>query len=109
MKENYLDVSIQEAIDRLHSNEDMMTRLIKMTLNGDMLIQAEQAFADANMEVAQRAIHTIKGTAANVGLSGLSRLALEIETKIKTEAYLDFEALNVMKEVWADLKDKYGN
>ena len=104
MKAEYKEINIEGTVERLHTTEEMVKKLIKMSLESDMLEQAEKAFANGTLEEAQRAIHTIKGTAANTGLDGLSKLALEIETKIKENEFLDLELLDVMKTVWAELK-----
>lgn len=106
MKEVYKEININETIERLHTTEEMVNKLIKMTLESDMLEKTEQAFSSGNLEDARREIHNIKGTAANSGLTGLSKLALEIETKIKENNYLDLELLEIMKEVWGELKDQ---
>lgn len=106
MKEKYMEVDIQGTSERLHMGVDMINNLIKMSLNGDMLENALASFENRNIEDAKRAIHTIKGTAANVGLIGLSNLALEIELKLKEEEYFDFELLKVLEEVWKELKLK---
>lgn len=106
MKEKYMEVDIEGTVERLKIAESMIKNLIKMTLTGDMLENAKSSFANNNLEDAKRTIHTIKGTAANVGLNGLSNLALEIEIKLKDDEYFDFELLRVMEEVWNDLKIK---
>lgn len=108
MKDEYLVIDVAGTVERLHTNEEMVNKLIKMTLDSNMLEDAIKAFSEGNLEEAQRAIHTIKGTAANSALAGLSALALEIELKIKEDSYLDHEALEVMKQVWAELKNKTG-
>lgn len=106
MKENYMEMDIQGTVERLHIDEKMINTLIKMTLNGDMLDNAKSSYASNNLEDAKRAIHTIKGTAANVGLNGLSNLALEMELKLKENEDFDFELLGILEEVWKELKLK---
>lgn len=106
MKEKYMEIDIQGTIERLHMDENIIKNLIKMTLNGDMLDNLKNSFNNNNLEEAKHSIHTIKGTAANVGLTGLSNLALEIELKLKDNEYFDFELLNILDEVWHELKTK---
>jgi len=105
MNEQYMVIDIAGTIERLHLPEAMIQNLIKKTLDSDMLENANQAFLAGDLAQAQQAIHTIKGTAANVGLAGLSQLALEIELKIKENQYLDFTLFKVMQEVWSTLKN----
>lgn len=109
MNKDYRKIDIEEASERLHMDADFIGKLIKRFLDSDMLENAEKAFTEANTEEARLEIHSIKGTAANVGLAGLSELALDIETKIKEDGYLDFELLNLMKAIWNELKNKYAN
>ena len=107
--DNYKEINIKETVDRLHTTEETVKDMIKKTLEDNLLEQAKKAFSNGNIEEAKTAIHSIKGTAATVGLNGLSRLALEIELKIKENAYLDFEMLNIMEKIWNELKIEYDN
>lgn len=108
MNEEYKKIDIGEASERLHLDKSIIEGLTKKFLNSDAVEKAENAFNESNIEDARLAIHSIKGTAANIGAFGLSKLALEIETKIKENEYLDFELLNIMKEVWTELKVTWG-
>lgn len=60
-----------------------------------------------DIEASRIAIHSIKGAAANIGLTGISKLALEIENKIKENQYLDTEMLGLMRTIWEELQLKY--
>ena len=106
MHEDYMKIDAEEASERLKIDQSIVKMLIKKFLDSDLLEKAEKAFEEANIEEARLAVHSIKGSAANVGVTGLSKLALEMETKIKENEYLDFEALNIMKKVWNDLKEE---
>jgi len=107
MNEEYRKVEIEEASERLGMGNDFIERLIKKFLESDMLDNASQAFASANVADAKIAIHTIKGAAANIGLTGLSKLALDIETPIKEREYLDLDLFNLMKRVWGELMETF--
>ncbi len=104
MNEDYKKVDIAEAAERLHLDRAIVGNLMKKFLNSDAVDKAEAAFNASDTGAARLAIHSIKGTAANVGAVGLSKLALEIETKIKENGTLDFELLNLMKDIWNELK-----
>ena len=109
MNEDYEKIDIKDARERLQIDEISIKKLITMFLDSDMLEKAEEAFTKANVDEAKMAIHSIKGTAANVGIVGLSDLASKIELKIKENEYLDFELLSMMKEIWQKLKSKMNN
>ena len=105
--DQYNEVNLEEAITRLGLSEDFLNRLIKKFFESDILSSAEEAFKKRKLEEARLHIHSIKGTSANLGFIGLHKLALDIETKIKEQQYLDAEAFELMKKIWAELKEKY--
>jgi len=107
MNEEYRKVEIEEAAERLGMGEDFIKKLIVKFLESDMLEKAKKAFNECNVTEAKIAIHTIKGAAANVGLTGLSKLALDIEMPIKEKGYLDVDLFNLMKKVWGELGEKF--
>lgn len=96
----YTKVDLQSTAKRLGLSEDILKTLVKSFLESDMFIKAEEAFNKHDIEAAKIAIHSIKGTSINLGLVGMNKLALDIETKIKEQSYLDFDLLNLLREVW---------
>ncbi|MDR1759175.1 MAG: Hpt domain-containing protein [Fibrobacter sp.] len=104
MSEDYRKIDMAEAAGRLHLDKAIIERLMKKFLDSDVMEKAEKAFGESNVEEARLAIHSIKGTAANLGATGLSKLALDIETKIKENGTLDSDLLKLMKEIWSELK-----
>jgi len=100
----YTKVDLQNATKRLGLNEQILKSLVKSFLESDMFIKAEEAFNKHDLEAAKIAIHSIKGTSINLGLVGMNKLAIDIETKIKEESYLDFDLLSLLKEVWKNIE-----
>ena len=99
MNNKYNEIEIEGAIKRLGVNKEFLVKLINKFLKGEMLEKLEKSFKESNIEEAKIVIHSIKGTSANIGLTGLSNLALDMEEKIK-EGYLDLEMLETMKNLW---------
>ena len=66
-KSKYLDVFIEEARENL---QGVNTVLLELEENG---------FSEESMKVAYRVVHTIKGTAAVVGIEPISELAHVME------------------------------
>ena len=67
MKEEYSQVNIEEAAERLQLDKVFIEELMKKFLDGNALENAEKAFAEGNLEEAKNAVHLIKGTSSNLG------------------------------------------
>lgn len=83
--------------------KDMIISLLEnMTVRSQNLTQFMQSKDQKDL---QSELHQIKGVAANFGLSSLSRVVIEAETKVKNG---DIEgAIELCKEIspiWADTK-----
>jgi len=107
MEEKYTKTDIPEAVDRLGINEDIIKSIIKKVLDGNELDLAEKAFQEGDLAESKLHIHTIKGAGKNLGLTGLAQLALDIETKIIEDSFLDMELLKQMRTIWEELKSEF--
>ena len=65
------------------------------------LSEAEEAAKEKDYGKAQRAAHTLKGSLANLGLSGLSSMAKEVETaaKSKDESYPFVSTIKMLRRI----------
>lgn len=80
----YLDYA--DGMKRVGNNVKLYVRLLTKFRNDIKTDEFEAALASGDWEAAQGQAHTIKGVAANLSLTELSRQSLEIETQIKAKA-----------------------
>jgi len=66
------------------------------------------AIAQNDYNLAQKAIHTIKGASGNIGLMQLHELCVEIDQKLKKNQEADYSSYgNEVKEIFDKAKKEY--
>lgn len=84
MDKNIFDY--EDAIERV-GDEELLYELLDDFLEfaEEILLEIDQAVKEKNSDVIRNSGHTLKGTAANLSLTNLSNVGLELETAGKTE------------------------
>lgn len=82
-----VDMNVIEGLRELGGDDDpgLVTELIAMFLDDapKRLAEIEGALANGDVKRLERAAHTLKSSAANVGAAGLSQLCREIEERVR--------------------------
>jgi HPt (histidine-containing phosphotransfer) domain-containing protein len=86
MAEEVVYVNFDEGVKRVMNNAKLYVKLLTKFKNDTRLDDLEAAVGAGDLEKAQIAAHTIKGTAANLSLSELFKQSLELETQIKAKS-----------------------
>ncbi len=90
----------QDGVARVVNNRGLYTKLLIRF--SDSLVNAPekiaQAVADGNMDDAQMQAHTIKGTAANLGVEALAEAGRVLEEAIKEKSGVE-PAIEELKKV----------
>jgi len=81
----YLYIDEEDALLRLGGNTQVFKMLLKKFLNNSYYDELGQHLADGNLVEAERAAHTIKGTAGNLSLMNLSRAATVLDDILRVE------------------------
>jgi len=87
----------------------MLARTIIVTATEDMqnyLDQLEQAVATADWKLAQRAAHTMKSLAAQLGGTRLSKMMIEADARLKRGEQIDARELAGLRSGYSMLKDQ---
>jgi HPt (histidine-containing phosphotransfer) domain-containing protein len=85
MADNVVYINFDEGVKRVMNNAAFYIKLLTKFDSGTNLDDLEAALAAGEMEKAQIAVHTLKGTAANLSLTELYTQSLELETQIKAK------------------------
>ena len=89
-------INEEEGKKRVMNNGKLYAKLLAK-FKTDINLNDLTAFVDAqDWEKAQGAVHTIKGTAANLAFTELSSRALDVETQIKARS-LNSESMENLK------------
>jgi two-component system sensor histidine kinase/response regulator len=105
-------VDTDAGLRLLRGNRDKYLDLLRRFTAGmhDRLANARQLVGRANAEEARLALHSIKGTAANLGLRAMSAQAGRLETSLREPAWLSTHqieadtALAMVAELLAELE-----
>ncbi len=76
------------ALRRVGGNVGLYRRLLQslVTTQADALERLDQALAAADLPLAERIVHTVKGVAANLGASDLAAAAADLDAELKRGA-----------------------
>ncbi len=95
-------VDYEAAVARLAGNEALYCELLKMFFEEDLLGRLNGALKAADMHAAVLNAHSLKGTAANLGLNGLSSAAAKVEQALRIGSHAEAET------TFFALKKEYG-
>lgn len=83
-----VDMKVIESLRELGGDDDpgLVTELIALFLDDapKRLAEIETALATGDSKLLERAAHTLKSSAANVGAAGLSKLCGEMEERVRS-------------------------
>lgn len=112
MSESVRELMIESGFDydnavyRFLGNEQMYQKFLKKLLEDTCYEQIVQGLAKQSAADVFSAAHTLKGVAANLGITPVQQLASHITeaTRDKADADVDFEQIEVMTR---QLEEKY--
>lgn len=82
-----LGVNLEETLPRFLDSEDFYLRLLTKLVNGTYMQDVEEALAREDYETAFRAIHSLKGASANLGLNGLFEETQPLTEELRNPPY----------------------
>ena len=80
----YLD--LDDALARIGGNMSLYKRLLGRFIEGNHYDELEQALQSGDMEEAARQAHSLKGVSANLSLTKIRAISVELEQLIKDNA-----------------------
>jgi len=101
MADNKVYMDYAEGLKRMMNNAAFYAKMLTKFKANNTLNDIEANLNAGDMEKAQVACHTLKGTAGNLSLIELHLQSLELETQIK--------ARSVKPEQFSILKETYNN
>lgn len=89
-----------DAVYRFLGNEQMYHKFLKKLLEDTCYEQIVQGVTDCSASSVFTSAHTLKGVAANLGITPVQQLASQITeaTRDKADADVDFEQIKTMVE-----------
>ncbi|WP_198678750.1 response regulator [Pseudidiomarina insulisalsae] len=82
---NHHDIDFQSALTRLNHNVELYVNLVQRLYDSydEAPLRVVDFLTKGQHEEARRYFHTLKGSAANLGLSGVEKLAAQLEQAMK--------------------------
>jgi HPt (histidine-containing phosphotransfer) domain-containing protein len=105
--EKYKVVDLESAMFRLELSNETLTRLNRKFLSGSLIKQLDEAFFKDDFEGCRLHLHTLKGSAANLGMSGLSLFAATLEAKLKNGEPITRKDMKDLMVLWQELKTRF--
>ncbi len=102
--EKYVDVN--GALARMGGNAKIYAKALNMFLNSKEMENFEAAVLENNLEKAGGHIHTLKGVAGNLSLTGLSEQSGRIMLKLKRGEAVDPQWIENFRETYALTLDR---
>jgi HPt (histidine-containing phosphotransfer) domain-containing protein len=101
MAENKVYLNFDEGLKRMMNNAAFYAKMLTKFKNNNTLKDVETALAEGDMEKAQAACHTLKGTSGNLSLTELHLQSLELETQIKSHS-VNPDQLSILKNTFTE-------
>jgi len=84
MANDAIYVNLADGVKRVMNNAKLYIKLLTKFRDENNLNDIETALAAGDLGEAQKAVHTVKGVAANLSLTELFNQSLELENQIKS-------------------------
>ena len=94
-------VDWNEILDRFMGNEDLIARFMLKFLNDQSMNDLTKYLAEGNVSEAFKAVHTLKGVGANLGLKGFLTPVCELTEILRAGSMEGYE------EKYNEIKPKY--
>lgn len=94
-------VDWNEILDRFMGNEDLIAKFMFKFLNDQSMSELTQNLQDGNVQGAFKAVHTLKGVGANLGLKGFLTPVCELTEILRAGSMEGYE------EKYNEIKPKY--
>ena len=103
MSSEYIDLN--DAVSRIGGNFALYKRLLGRFLEGNHYEEIERALQGGDSEEAARQVHSLKGVSANLSLTKIRSISVELEQLIKENA--DYSScLDGLKLAFTETTDK---
>ena len=99
MADNIIYINSEEGIKRVVNNAKIYAKLLAKFKIDPSFSGLEKAIAEGDMENAKGLSHTLKGLAANLSLTELTKQCIELESQIKS-GNLNPEQFTLVKDVY---------
>ncbi len=80
-------VDYEMTLNRFSNNAMLLERFVKKFPNDKTFLELNAAIADKRYDDVERAAHTLKGIAANLGFQYLSDLSAEVVNLVRSDKY----------------------
>ncbi len=97
------DVKYREGVGRVSGNASLYIELLNMFFEEESIKQITRALSDGDGLLARQRAHRFKGTAANLGLAGLEKLAAAIEKSAAEDPGQAQNLARQLQENWSAL------
>ncbi len=77
------NIDYEDITDRFEGNEALYLKLAELFLSDPHMANIEAAFAEGNLDEAERESHALKGVAGNLSLTSLHQLATRMNDLLK--------------------------
>ena len=94
-------VDWDEILDRFMGNEDLIAKFMFKFLNDQSMSELTQNLQEGNVQGAFKAVHTLKGVGANLGLKGFLTPVCELTEILRSGSMEGYE------EKYNEIKPKY--
>ena len=76
-------INVEDSLRRIGGNADLYKRLLGRFVAANNMESLEKALQSGNMEDSAHLAHTLKGVSANLSLSGIRAVSIDLEQAIK--------------------------
>lgn len=104
-----LDMNLEEALDRVVNKRELLIRLLKVYVNGEYMEHARQALEQKDYAAVETNVHSMKGSGASLGLTGMADACHQVVDAIRSNHYDQVESLFVQAlEQYKNLQEVIG-
>lgn len=96
-----LDMSLEEALDRVVNKRELLIRLLKVYVSGEYMNQAKEALEQGDYTAVESNVHSMKGSGASLGLGHMADACHQVVAAIRAGNY------PVVAELFAQAEEQY--